>query len=68
MVQKIVTFVIILIIAYVAYQAKWFDAPVAYFKDLAAHSPTKEVVYDEYGNATTVEYKSIMQRLKDLKK
>ncbi len=65
--QKLVYFVIILILAYVAYQAKWFDGAIEYFTELSQHGAQDQVIYDEYGNTTTIEHKSIYNRLKDMK-
>ncbi len=66
--QRFVMTVIFLLLVYIAYQAKVFDGAIEYFTQLSKHNDREEIVIDEWGNTVTVEHKSIMQRLQDMKK
>ncbi len=65
--QKVVYFIIFLLLVYVAYQAKWFDGAIEYFTELSKQQAQNTVIYDEYGNETIIEHKSIIERLKDMR-
>ncbi len=65
--KTFVKIIVALILIYVAYQAKWFDGAISYFSELSKRGPENTEYVDEYGNVTTVEQKSIYNRLKDMK-
>lgn len=66
--QRVVIFIIVLILLYVAYQAKVFDGPIKYFTQISQQGPKDQEYVDEYGNTTTIEHQSIYNRLKNMKK